>query len=503
MSRDVVLNLDLSGSDRFPRVTLSLPCGVAVTARPEGMLPAAGGCVGAMTLTGARLARVPEAMRRSQLRRARRLLRPGGMLTVAVGTEIHAYPREELERAAWSCGFAAAVRYVAGAAVLIVPEHPVEDMPLVSVLIPAYKPAHFAAALDSALDQTWPRLEIVVGDDSPDDRIGRMVAAARARLRPDHELRYLRHEDNVGGRANYLGLFAEARGRYVKYLNDDDLLAPDCVARMAGVLQRHPRVTLVTSYRRLIDADGAPLPDEAFNRPLRDHDGIIDGRNLATHILANRVNLVGEPTTTMFRKADARDNRPHLMSYAGRSARRNGDMSIWTMLMSRGDVAWFAEPLSSFRQHAGQVQHSEVFRREAESAWVELVADARDTGLIAPAFTGQGWSPLAPEDPVDALVEAAEAAYAAGDPIAAEAQLRQALAAGPAGARARGDLACVAWDAGRRDEAVLNAMLALCCPEPDATTVLNLQDMLAAMGRGDLGKAVVAAHGSPTAAART
>ncbi|MBE0533578.1 MAG: glycosyltransferase [Rhodospirillales bacterium] len=494
--RDTVLRLTLAGPDRFPTVTLALPCGVAAAVRAEGALPLPGGCAEAMVLEGERLAHVPERLRRAQLRQARNLLRPGGTLAVAVGPEDDQYPRDALERAAWSCGFAAYVRYVAGRAVLTVPRREAPPEPLVSVLIPAYKPAHFAAALDSVLAQTWPRLEIVVGDDSPGPEISQAVAAARPRLRPGQELRLIRHARNLGGRANYLLLFAEARGQYVKYLNDDDLLAPDCVERMAHVLARHPQVTLVTSYRRLIDIDGAPLPDAVFNAPVLDHDGIVDGRHLATRVLANRVNVVGEPSTTMFRKADAEDNLPHLMSYAGRSARRNGDLFIWTMLMSRGDVAWLAAPLSAFRQHAGQVQHSEVFLQQAQLAWVELVADARDTGLIAPAFTGIVAAPLAPDADAGGLVDAAEAAHATGAAAEADTALRLALAADPIHARARTDLACLAWDAGRRDEAVLGGMLALCCPGADALVAANLQDMLAALGRGDQVRAVAEAFGA-------
>ncbi|MFO7609054.1 MAG: glycosyltransferase family 2 protein [Candidatus Krumholzibacteriia bacterium] len=494
--RETILRLTLSGPDRFPTATLSLPCGVAVPVRAEGTLPLPGGCVEAMVLAGERMAHIPERLRRAQLRQARNLLRPGGSLAVAVGPEDDQYPRDELERAAWSCGFAAYVRYVAGRAVLTVPQREAPPEPLVSVLIPAYKPTFFAAALDSALAQTWPRLEIVVGDDSPGPEIGHAVAAARPRLRPGQELRLIRPAHNLGSRANYRLLFAEARGRYVKYLNDDDLLAPNCVERMARVLARHPQVTLVTSYRRLIDTDGAPLPDAVFNAPVLDHDGIIDGRNLATRVLANRVNVVGEPTTTMFRKADAEDNLPHLMSYAGRSSRRNGDLSIWTMLMSQGDVAWFAAPLSAFRQHAGQEQRSEVFLREAQLAWVELVADARDTGLISPAFVGIRGTPLAPDTPAAALVDGAEAAHAAGATAEAGDKLHLALAADPTGARARADLACLAWDAGRRDEAVLGGMLALCCPGADALAAANLQDMLAALGRSDQARAVAEAFGA-------
>lgn len=482
------LRLDLRGKDRFPTLVWTGPGGV--TARVPADAPAAvpGAAVDAIHLAGERLAHLPESRRRQALRRCRRLLVPGGCLDVATGGNDHEYPHHELDVAAWDCGFEARVDHVAGRAVLTVPRHRSGETPTVSILIPAYKDAHFAAALDSALAQTWPRGEIVVGDDSPCDLVARVVEERRDRVSPGWELRRLTHDERIGGRANYLGLFAAARGDYVKYLNDDDLLAPDCVARMAAALRDHPSVTLVTSYRQLVDGNGVPLPDEAFNEPVLADDGIVDGRALATLVLSRMTNLIGEPTTVMFRRADLADSRPHVMSYAGRSARRNGDMSMWTTLLARGDAAWFAAPLSSFRQHGAQVQRSDVFLQEARQAWVELVQDARGTGLLAPRHAEGIAAPadLPRKDlDADAETERAEADFQAGDTGDAERRLRTILHRWPEHGRARSDLACLDWAAGRHETAVLGALVALVAGADATPVALNLGDMLASLGRHD------------------
>ena len=480
------LVVKVNGSDHYPGLVFC-GCGGATarfTADEPPRLP--GQAVSGVTLEAPRLARLPEARRRQLLRECRRVLHPGGRLSVAVGAGEDQYPREALHRAAWACGFEAWVRFAAGRAVLTVPNPRPAEHPLVSILIPAYKSADFAAALDSALAQTWPNCEIIVADDSPDGIIASMVDARRDAVRPGHRIRHHRHRGNVGGRRNYLWLFAEARGTYVKFLNDDDLLAGNCVERMALVLRDHPQVTLATSYRRLIDADGRALPDEPFNQPVLDRDGVIDGRAMATLVLGRMTNLVGEPTTAMFRRADMVDNEPHLMSYAGRSALRNGDMSMWTTLMSRGDVAWLAEPLSSFRQHAGQVQRSERFLSEARRAWAELVQDAHETGLIAPRWADciAEATTLATDgtDPRE-LVEQAETAHGADDHATSRRLLKTALLGAPEQARARGDLAAIDWSAGRDEDAVLGAMLALAGGATAETTGANLYDMLMALGR--------------------
>jgi O-antigen biosynthesis protein len=110
--------------------------------------------------------------------------------------------------------------------------------PIVSILIPAYRPRFFAAALASARAQTYPALEIVVGDDSPDGRIAREVGEAA-----DPRIRYERHVPALGFAGNFTRTWQLARGEYVKFLNDDDLLAPDCVARLAAALSANPQAS--------------------------------------------------------------------------------------------------------------------------------------------------------------------------------------------------------------------------------------------------------------------
>ena len=71
--------------------------------------------------------------------------------------------------------------------------------------------------------------------------------------------------------------FDVAGGEFIKYLNDDAVLMPDCVARLVDAFRLAPDIALATSYRRRIDARGDFLPDQAATRPLVDRDVTIDG----------------------------------------------------------------------------------------------------------------------------------------------------------------------------------------------------------------------------------
>src|SRR5206468_8220282 len=117
-------------------------------------------------------------------------------------------------------------------------------------------PRFFAASLDSALAQTYENIEITVCDDSSDSAIEEAVRARAASGR----IHYERNATRLGVRANYRRCFERAGGEFVKFLCDDDLLAPTCVAMLLDAFRRTPDVTLATSHRQLIDAEGRRHP---------------------------------------------------------------------------------------------------------------------------------------------------------------------------------------------------------------------------------------------------
>jgi glycosyltransferase involved in cell wall biosynthesis len=355
----------------------------------------------------------------------------------------------------------------------------------VSILTPAYKPDYFAEALRSALAQSHDDFEHVICDDSPGEEIAAIVRAVAG---DDRRVRYVRNPSRLGERRNYLRCFELARGEHIKYLNDDDLLAPACLARMSAALDAHPAVTLVTSYRRLIDAEGRTLPDTAFNRHVVRRDSLLDGRGLLDLALRRLVNLIGEPTTVMFRRADLAANRPDLMSYGGRATMYNGDTYMWATLLARGDAVYFAEPLSNFRCHGTQVQRDPAFVAGAQAAWYTLIADAAAAGIYDP----QQLRPLAARslDPLRAIVQErldgilarARGLAMAGELKAAELDLREILASDPNHPEAQSDLSCVLWQVGEHRRALAGWREALREDPDHFDAAVNLANALLTTG---------------------
>jgi len=101
---------------------------------------------------------------------------------------------------------------------------------LVSILIPAYNAECWIAhTVRSALAQTWPRTEIIVVDDGSRDRtlsIARHFASKSVSVVT---------QDNQGGSAARNRAFSLCQGDFIQWLDADDLLSPNKIARQMEV----------------------------------------------------------------------------------------------------------------------------------------------------------------------------------------------------------------------------------------------------------------------------
>jgi Glycosyl transferase family 2 len=255
------------------------------------------------------------------------------------------------------------------------PDRRVVADPLVSLLIPAYNPRFFAACIATAQAQTYDNLEIVVCDDSSGTEIETMCRT----LSGHRPVRYERNEARLSPRGNFTRCLERAQGEFIKFLCDDDLLAPPCVASLLDAFRRAPHVTLAATRRLRIDSEGDALADQPATIPMVAASSVIVGYTLANAMLMAGLNTVGEPSTTLFRKADLLDQAPTYFCFNGVAGHGIIDMVTWAALLLKGDAVYLTERLSSFRVHPGQRQHDPSKRqrnidsiRSLQAAWLEL-----------------------------------------------------------------------------------------------------------------------------------
>jgi glycosyltransferase involved in cell wall biosynthesis len=111
--------------------------------------------------------------------------------------------------------------------------------PLVSVVVTSFNYERFVAdAIDSALEQTYPNVEVIVVDDGSDDGSRDVIAGYGGDVTSVFQ-------DNRGQGAAFSAGFARARGEVVHFLDSDDTLLPETFERVvpcfddAGVVKAH------------------------------------------------------------------------------------------------------------------------------------------------------------------------------------------------------------------------------------------------------------------------
>ncbi|MBB5206376.1 glycosyltransferase involved in cell wall biosynthesis [Inhella inkyongensis] len=248
--------------------------------------------------------------------------------------------------------------------------------PTVSILIPTHnRPDYLPLALQSALAQSFGDFEIVISDNGHSDE---SLDLLRPTVAADPRIRHLRCPSRNHYLDNWLHALSHARGDYIAFLMDDDLFHPEKLARMVPLLQSHPEVALVTSYRQLINGRGQFLPDLPETKPLFGDDAVVSGHSLGERMLLSGANVVGEPTTAMFRR---RDLSASFGFFAGRQYQVLSDVATWLRLIQGRRVVVLREALSYFRLHGGQDQRRSLQAVQANVEWLDLLIDSHDQGL--------------------------------------------------------------------------------------------------------------------------
>jgi glycosyltransferase involved in cell wall biosynthesis len=193
-------------------------------------------------------------------------------------------------------------------------------------------------AIESCIAQTEPCEIVVVDDGSPDDTaevVGRFP-----------QVIYIRNPTNLGhSRTANIGI-ARASGTWIKHLDDDDYLHPDCLRRMTEAIAaaqaggHEPKIVSCVSTN--VDIDKAPLSRTAT---LPTRKPVLIGRSDVARIMMLDQAPFGTPV-------QVGHDRQAALTVGGWNERRpikflNGDESeFWIRVAPQGDAIFLPEALA-------------------------------------------------------------------------------------------------------------------------------------------------------------
>ena len=110
-----------------------------------------------------------------------------------------------------------------------------EGKPLVSIIVPTYNvEAYVREMLDSLLAQTFKKIEIICLDDGSTDRTPEIIASYQQK---DSRIKLIRNENHRQAYERNRGI-EMAEGKYVYFMDSDDILEPGCLSAIVGRAER-------------------------------------------------------------------------------------------------------------------------------------------------------------------------------------------------------------------------------------------------------------------------
>jgi glycosyltransferase involved in cell wall biosynthesis len=133
----------------------------------------------------------------------------------------------------------------------------VRDRPLVSVIIPIYNRADvLGETIESVFAQTYPNIELICVDDGSKDDTQSVLARYADRL-------INVRQSNQGLAAARNNGFARAKGKYIAWLDHDDVWLPEKLSLQISFMEANPDVVLTATDFSAFDAEGYFEPSHA------------------------------------------------------------------------------------------------------------------------------------------------------------------------------------------------------------------------------------------------
>lgn len=119
---------------------------------------------------------------------------------------------------------------------------------LVSIIMPSYNTEDFIAeSIQSVINQTYNNWELIIVDDCSNDNTDEVVN----RFLYDKRIKYLKNEQNIGAAKSRNRALLEAKGRWIAFLDSDDLWFPNKLEEQISFMENNNYHFSYTNYSEI------------------------------------------------------------------------------------------------------------------------------------------------------------------------------------------------------------------------------------------------------------
>jgi glycosyltransferase involved in cell wall biosynthesis len=216
---------------------------------------------------------------------------------------------------------------------------------LVSIIMPSYNTGRFIAeSIRSVLAQTYTNWELIIVDDASTDNTDEVVAPyCHPREGGDllsSKIHYLKNAQNSGAAVSRNRALREARGKWIAFLDSDDLWTPDKLEKQVAFMEKNGYAFSYTRYG-IMGEDGVPTKI------------IVGGPERITK--TGMFNYCWPGCLTVMY------NREVVGDIQIADIKKNNDYAMWLKICKKADCYLLPEKLANYRVRNGSISRHSHF----------------------------------------------------------------------------------------------------------------------------------------------
>lgn len=208
---------------------------------------------------------------------------------------------------------------------------------LVSIIMPSYNTADYIGeSIKSVQAQVYSNWELIIVDDCSTDNTDDVVKSFLA----DSRIRYLKNERNSGAAVSRNRALREVKGRWIAFLDSDDLWVPEKLEKQIGFMEKNGYAFTYTDY--MICLNGKWLP-YVYTGP-----NVITRKKMYDYCYFSTITVMYDYEKIGLIQIE--------------NLRKNNDYAMWLQAIEKSNCYRFPECMSYYIKHDGSISSGNKFK---------------------------------------------------------------------------------------------------------------------------------------------
>lgn len=210
---------------------------------------------------------------------------------------------------------------------------------LVSIIMPSFNTAKYIEeSIKSVLAQTYTNWELIIVDDCSTDNTDEIVQPFLS----DDRIKYFKNEKNSGAAVSRNKALREAKGKWIAFLDSDDLWLPEKLERQISFMTANDYKFSYTDYEK-IDEESESL------------HVLVGGPNNVTKKVMYRYCYIG-CLTVMY-------DSEFMGTIQIKDIKKNNDYAMWLQLCKKANCYLLPENLAKYRIRKKSISHDKLSKK--------------------------------------------------------------------------------------------------------------------------------------------